>query len=239
MQIDFLTNGLAALQYKIRVPPVMRYLLLSSTMVTLLHALAYTVVGAVLVGYSRPSAAALEYGIVFLVQCPIYAVLLAKSFHWWYTKDLTSRIHHWVDEHNRNMVLATNLTVITGVANLTFKYAPSLTGALWISQEVAVFVWCWWKTKAIRNNLVAAALVARRLKASDFVEVKGGKLVPVAPRTSVVSVLASASVKDELPGRDERRRSSAAVAPMEPATAPGVVQPSSKQRVKPVYFAPE
>lgn len=206
---DFMMCGLLVLQFKTGAPSWVRSLM----SVVCWSSIAYTAC-MVLTGIhnvlpaTSPSDTAFEYGIIFLVDFPPYAYLAYKNLRWWRRDDPTYSLWGWPVEHQRNLLFVANFTLITGVANLTFKVAPWLTVALFASQEVTWWVWVYFKEKemkrALRRIFVssrarekrAAALnseLAARAKANGVVTMGVGGKNPLVRRNSAVSAGAGAA----------------------------------------------
>lgn len=141
--IDFLLTGLANLQYKIKIPTGARITVIVSNTITLLHALFLMGLGIYVLALTKITSDARDYSIVFIVEVPIYAVLMVLNITHFITPKLEAKLHYWVTEHQRNMIFCVNLTLITGVANITHKYIPGFTVLFWALQDIIAIVWCW------------------------------------------------------------------------------------------------
>lgn len=153
---DFLIHGLANLQFKTVISTRMRLILKMSSIVTMGHAAVYIFLGAVVLGMGGYSADAEEYSIIFIVEVPPYLYLLWKNYKHWNDDDLDTHLNKWMTEHSRNMYFCANLTLITGLANLTFRVAPWATVSLWASQEIVVIFWVWLQNRAQKRRLQLA-----------------------------------------------------------------------------------
>ena len=67
----------------------------------------------------------------------------------------------------RNMVFTLNLTIITGMANVTNRYAPHLTVVLWALQDVVALYWAYTSSKALRRRLLGAKQKPLRVRKGD------------------------------------------------------------------------
>ena len=159
MVVDFLANGLAALQYKNQVPSRgMRALMLALPATSLLFGVGMMVWGVVrLAGVGGPaSPSAQQFAVIFVAQVPAYLYLLYKNISYWARPTARAWLHGWVTEHQRNMMFCVQVTLYTGAANATMKWAPWLTPILFISVDVGFIVWLLIKERSIRRSVMGA-----------------------------------------------------------------------------------
>lgn len=159
--IDFLANGLAALQYKNRMPPAgMRALMLAMPVTSLILGVGMTCWGIYRIASKEPPATpnTMEFAIVFVVQVPAYIYLLWKNISYWARPTARAWLHGWVTEHQRNMMFCVQVTLYTGLANATMKWAPWLTPFLFGGIDVGFIVWLLVKERAIRRSVLGARL---------------------------------------------------------------------------------
>jgi len=103
------------------------------------------------------SADAEEYAYIFVLEVPPYAYLCYLNYaHWGAAVTATRRMSDWLVTHMRNMMFCANLTLITGLANVTFRLGGAYTVLLWASQELVVMYWVWRMDKNARYRLKLA-----------------------------------------------------------------------------------
>jgi calcium-binding protein CML len=159
--MDFLAHGLAALQYKNHMPPRgMRAVMLAMPLSSLVLGLSMTAWGIYRVASSAPPATpnTMEFAVVFIVQVPAYIYLIVKNVSYWAKPTARAWLHGWVTEHQRNMMFCVQVTLYTGLANATMKYAPWLTPFLFGAIDVGFIVWLLLKERAIRKSVLGARL---------------------------------------------------------------------------------
>lgn len=114
---DFLIHGLANLQYKITIDRKTRSILLTSAMVSMVHAVLFIFLGIFILVKGNASPDAEEYAIIFVVECPPYLYLLWKNWQHWKDEDLNRRLNQWAVAHARNFAFCANLTLSTSLCN--------------------------------------------------------------------------------------------------------------------------
>jgi Ca2+-binding EF-hand superfamily protein len=159
--IDFLLHGLAALQYKNHLPGrVMRAAMIvmpASSIVFGLSLMAWGV--AHLAGSEAPATpSTTEFAVIYIVQVPAYVFLLGKNMAYWLRPTPRSWLQGWVTEHQRNMMFCVQVTLYTGVANATMRFAPWLTPIMFGSIEVGFIIWLLLKERAIRRRVIQSRL---------------------------------------------------------------------------------
>ena len=160
--IDFLAHGMAALHYKNKQPSrlvraLMIALPVSSTLLG--AALAVWAVGHLAGTHTTdPSPIATEFAVVYLVQVPAYVFLAAKNVSYWLLAEPRVWLQGWVTEHQRNLMFCVGVTLYTACANLTMRFAPSLTAPLFASIDVGFVVWLLTKERLLRRDIVGARL---------------------------------------------------------------------------------
>lgn len=176
--IDFLAHGLAALQYKNRMPSrFVRAVMLFLPMTTLPFGLGMTAWGIWHLASGAPPAtpSTMEFAVVFIVQVPAYVYLISLNISYWLRPSPRSWLHGWVTEHQRNMMFCVQVTLYTGFANATMRFAPWLTPFLFASIDIGFIAWLLLKERAIRRSVAGA-----RLGFALVALLRGGKK-PVEP----------------------------------------------------------
>jgi Ca2+-binding EF-hand superfamily protein len=159
--IDFLANGLAALQYKNRLPSkAMRAVMVILPLSSMLFGVSLLLWGLVqLVGGAPPATPkTTEFAVIYVVQVPAYLYLLGKNLAYWAEPTPRGWLHGWVTEHQRNMMFCVQVTLYTGLANATMRFAPWLTAWLFSAIEVGFIAWLLLKERAIRRHVVRSRL---------------------------------------------------------------------------------
>mmetsp|Transcript_19009 Transcript_19009/g.67123 ORF Transcript_19009/g.67123 Transcript_19009/m.67123 type:complete len:499 (-) Transcript_19009:292-1788(-) len=162
VQCEYLVAGLAATQYKLAPPRALRSLLVAMSATSAAHCAAMVALAIyTFANWGASSATACEYAIIFALDFPVYLFQSVKNWMWHARTDPTYALFGWPVEHQRNMMFTANFTLITGVANVTFRIAPWATVALFATQEVSWVVWIMLKERALKRSLAAAFTVRR------------------------------------------------------------------------------
>lgn len=175
MVIDFLAHGMAALQYKSQPPGKgMRVLMLFLPTTSLIFGLSLMGWGLLYLIGDEPGATkkTTEFAIIYLFQIPAYVYLLGKNIQYWLRPSPRTWLRDWLTEHQRNMMFCVQVTLYTGMANLTMREAPWLTPVLFISIDVGFIVWLLTKERALRRRVTRSRvglgmLAALRSKRSN------------------------------------------------------------------------
>lgn len=162
---EYLVAGLAAPQFKLAAPRWFRHLMVTMTYVSTMHCISMVAVAVLtFINMDTASDTAVEYAIIFCLDFPVYLFQTLKNYNYYAHSDPTYNLYGWPVEHQRNMMFVCNFTLITGIANLTFRIAPWATVALFATQEVTWVAWILIKEKKMKQAL-ASAFVGRRRRA--------------------------------------------------------------------------
>ncbi len=158
--IDFLTHSLAVIQYKNGIKGPLRGLMLAMPIASVLQGLAMTLWALDLFVMDREPATGktVEFAIVYLVQCPAYVYLLSKNIRWYLQDNPPHWVQGWVTEHQRNMMFCVAVSLYTGMANITMKYAPWLTAPMFASIDFGFIAWMLIKERAIRGAVLQSRM---------------------------------------------------------------------------------
>ena len=69
---------------------------------------------------------------VYAAQFPAYLYLLLKNVRYWTKPSGLSHINGWIFEHQRCMMFVVQVTIFTGLANVTLKHNSALTLPCWL-----------------------------------------------------------------------------------------------------------
>jgi len=94
-----LLTGLGNLQYKMKIPFGARMTLIACNAVTLCHGLILISVGLYTLLRTSITTDARDYGIVFVAEVPMYAILSFLNLLHLLRPSLRSRFHQWMSEH--------------------------------------------------------------------------------------------------------------------------------------------
>lgn len=165
MVCDYVVHALAAVRYKAATPRSVRWLMVALSGHSVLYTVAMVAIAVynlLVAPHDSVSEDAEEYSIIFLVDFPVWGYLCLRNMVYWAGYDPVPHMYTWVVEHQRNALFVAHMTVITGIANATYKYsretgrAPWLTTVLFASQEVSVLFWVLYKEKRVNDVLRAA-----------------------------------------------------------------------------------
>lgn len=159
MVIDFLAHGLAALQYKNQPPSrLVRLVMLLLPTTSLLFGVAIALWGAWRLGAGGPPETPNTYpfAIVFVVQIPAYLYLIVRNIQYWLRATPRRWLHGWLLEHQRNMMFCVQVTLYTGLANITQRFAPQLTPFFFGAIDIGFFVWIVLRERKLRQLVVGS-----------------------------------------------------------------------------------
>eukprot|EP01083_Nonionella_stella_P075432 205081_1 len=135
---DAFIQALGAIQYKVRRREKwVRKLLIGAPFSSIIFIVYLLVESVIIFAHSKDSSSdAIEYAIVFCITGPLYILLLHLNLEYWWQKR-----RMWKVEHQRNMIWVANLVVVTGVANIGYKFYSDhswVVPMLWTIQDIIV-----------------------------------------------------------------------------------------------------
>ena len=185
---DLILHGISVLQFKIRIPKGLRVLLIISNFQSIATGIILFIVGLFnVIDYANGVQMTMEkvtFSVVFLVQCPVYIVLIALNITHWFSDDLTRRMYQWYQEHTRCMIFTANLTVVTALANVMYRFAPTGTVYAWTLKEVQAIVYAAYRRHKFSGYFKAATTMPGGGGKNKVSPARVSELVPVASAIS-------------------------------------------------------
>jgi Ca2+-binding EF-hand superfamily protein len=100
----------------------------------------------------------IPFAVVFLVQIPAYLYLIWRNVQYWLAPTPRAWLHGWLMEHQRNLMFCVQVTLYTGLANATARFADWLTPFLFGAIDVGFLVWILTKDRSLRRELARSRL---------------------------------------------------------------------------------